>query len=170
MTYIAKASINDIEKIMMLIKACVNNMRTNNIDQWDDKYPDIEIVTKDITEGNLYIMKDDDNIYGMVTINEKQEDEYSEVIWRSDSSKILVVHRLAVDPQVQGNDIGKSLMKFAEDSAILKHYDSIRLDTYCGNPIALDFYRKLGYERVGHIYFPHKELPFYCYDKIMTDL
>lgn len=168
MTNIVKANKNDIEKIMMLIKACVENMQANDIYQWDEEYPDLETVTDDIIEENLYIMKDDDNINGIVTINEQQDDEYSEVIWRSNSPKILVIHRLAVDPKVQGNSVGKSLVAFAEDLAIEKGYDSIRLDTYCGNPIANQFYKKLGYEKVGHIYFPHKDVPFYCYDKIMN--
>lgn len=166
---IVKAKIDDKDNIMELISLCVNSMRAKEIFQWDEEYPNEEVVVKDIDEGNLYIMKDNNHIYGIITINEQQDEEYNTVDWKSKREGILVVHRLAVNPLNQSGGTGRSLMTFAENLVRQKHYNSIRLDTYSGNPIALSFYERLGYERVGHVYFTDRELPFYCYEKIIIN-
>ncbi|MCT4687247.1 GNAT family N-acetyltransferase [Vallitalea sp.] len=167
MVEIVKAKIDDIVDIMKLINDCVNNMRANNIFQWDEHYPNQEIMLKDIEDSNLYVMKDDNSYFGIVTINEEQDKEYKTVDWKSESTGILVVHRLAVSPLGQGKGIGRSLMLFAEDLVRQKNYKSVRLDTYSGNPIALSFYKRLGYEKVGEVYFTGRELAYYCYEKII---
>lgn len=167
MAEIVKAIIDDKDEIMKLISECVNNMRAQNIFQWNENYPNEEIMLKDIKEGNLYVMKDNSKFYGVITINEEQDEEYKKVDWKSKASGVLVVHRLAVGPLGQGKGIGKSLMVFVEDLVRQKNYNSIRLDTYSGNPIALSFYEKLGYEKVGEVYFEGRELAFYCYEKIL---
>ncbi|WP_113671387.1 GNAT family N-acetyltransferase [Vallitalea guaymasensis] len=166
MAEIIKAKIDDIADIMKLINDCVNNMRANNIFQWDENYPNEEVMLEDIEDGNLYIMKDENRYLGIITLNEEQDEEYKTVDWKSKLSDVLVVHRLAVSPLGQGKGIGKSFMNFAEDLVRQKNYNSIRLDTYSGNPIALSFYKRLGYEKVGEVYFPGRELAFYCYEKI----
>jgi len=36
---IQKAKISDLENIMLMYKSCVEGMLANNIDQWDESYP-----------------------------------------------------------------------------------------------------------------------------------
>jgi len=43
----------------------------------------------------------------------------------------------------------------------------IRLDAYTGNPRALALYEKRGYQRIGQAYFPRRELPFDCFEKVV---
>ncbi len=101
-----KATIQDQEKMMALLVACVANMRANNIDQWNAEYPNVETMMKDIESEHLFVMKDNDAYYGIVTLNEEQEKEYSSVNWQCEG-KILVVHRLAINPIYQSQGIGK---------------------------------------------------------------
>ncbi|GMQ57365.1 GNAT family N-acetyltransferase [Vallitalea sediminicola] len=166
MSEIVKAIIDDKDEIMKLVSDCVNNMRAQNIFQWNENYPNEEVILEDIADGNLYVMKDENRFLGIITLNEEQDEEYKTVDWKSESTGILVVHRLAVSPLGQGKGIGKSFMSFAEDLVRQKNYKTIRLDTYSGNPIALSFYDRLGYEKVGEVYFPGRDLAFYCYEKI----
>ena len=42
-------------------------------------------------------------------------------------------------------------MDFAENIAIESGYSSFRLDTYSHNPKAMEFYKRLGYQQLGHI-------------------
>jgi ribosomal protein S18 acetylase RimI-like enzyme len=58
-------------------------------------------------------------------------------------------------------------MDFAENYAIENNYTSIRLDAFSNNPRALRFYENRDYQRRGEVFFPGRELPFYCFEKIL---
>ena len=46
---IRKAKISDLDNIMLMYTSCVKGMIANDIDQWDETYPNKEVITKDIT-------------------------------------------------------------------------------------------------------------------------
>ncbi len=73
---------------------------------------------------------------------------------------MLVIHRLCVHPDWQARGLARQLMDFAENHARTQSYASIRLDAYKGNPRAIAFYEKRGYQRVGQARFPRRPLPF----------
>ena len=57
-------------------------------------------------------------------------------------------------------------MEFAENIAAESGCDSFRLDTYSNNPKAMEFYKKLGYQQLGHINLkPDKDI-YYCFEKV----
>ena len=58
-------------------------------------------------------------------------------------------------------------MNFVEDLVVEKKLKSIRLDTYSGNPKAMEFYKRLGYTRLGHIYLKSNKNEYYCFEKII---
>jgi ribosomal protein S18 acetylase RimI-like enzyme len=58
-------------------------------------------------------------------------------------------------------------MDFAENYAAEKGFSSIRLDAYSGNSRALNLYERRGFRRVGQFFSPRRELPFYCYEKVL---
>lgn len=162
---IALASLKDIENIMGLIKDCIKDMESQGIYQWDEYYPTAEIFEEDIKSGSLYILEDKDNCLGIISINEKQSPEYKELHWLVEGGKVLVIHRLAVNPECQKQGVGRQLMDFAEKYAAEKGYASIRLDAYSRNPRAFNLYERRGYIKVGQLFFPKREFPFYCYEK-----
>lgn len=57
-------------------------------------------------------------------------------------------------------------MKFAEEFAKLKKYDSIRLDTYKENSRNVKFYRSRNYKEIGEIElsFMKKGQKFICFE------
>ena len=59
------------------------------------------------------------------------------------------------------------LMIFAENLVVEKELNSIRLDTYSGNPKAMEFYINLGYQQLGHIYLKEGKNEYYCFEKII---
>jgi hypothetical protein len=40
---------------MDLVKACIANMQSQGIDQWDDVYPDRGTVQRDVEDGAVFI-------------------------------------------------------------------------------------------------------------------
>jgi len=161
------ATLTDMDNVMGLIKNCIKDMEFQGIYQWNDQYPTYEIFEIDIKSKALYILEYNDTCIGIISINEDQSPEYKELVWINEFGKILVVHRLAVNPDYQKQGIGRKLMDFAENYASEKGYASIRLDAYSGNHRALKLYEYRGYKKVGQLFFPSRELPFYCYEKVI---
>lgn len=145
-------------------------MESQGIYQWNEYYPTPEIFTADIKSESLYVLVDNDHCLGIISINEEQSPEYQQLDWSVEAEKVLVIHRLAVHPNRQKQGIGRQLMDFAENYASAKGYPSIRLDAYSGNPRALKFYQYRGYKKVGQLFFPKRDLPFYCYEKAIEKL
>lgn len=151
--------------IMNLINKCIKYMESEDIYQWNEFYPTLEIIEKDLQEERLYVLKDKDQCIACVGIDDEEPEEYKSINWFTNGEKVLVIHRLAVHPTYQGKGMAKKLMTFIESIVGENNYTCIRLDAYSGNEKALKLYENLGYKKVGQVYFPKRELPFYCYEK-----
>jgi ribosomal protein S18 acetylase RimI-like enzyme len=164
---IRKANKEDLENIMKMYKSCVTGMLENGIDQWDDTYPNTEIISEDLNVGTYYVSEMDGAIIGGVNIDKNQDDTYLALDWEDKSDSFLVVHRLGVKEEFWNKKIGKDLMLFTEKLVIEKGLKSIRLDTYSGNPKAMEFYRRLGYIELGTIDLKPEKDKYYCFEKII---
>lgn len=162
---IVKGNIQDMTLIMDLIKNNISDMETKGIYQWNEHYPTQTIFENDINNEILYLIKNDYECLGIIAFDEQQSPEYKEISWFTEGKKVLVIHRLAVNPKHQKQGIGKLLLDFAENIAMKKQYTSIRLDSYSGNSRAIKLYENRGYRKTGQIFFPYRELPFYCFEK-----
>ena len=164
---IRKANKTDLDNIMKMYKSCVTGMLKNGIDQWDDSYPNTEIISEDLNVGTYYVVEMDSTIIGGVNIDKNQDDTYLALDWEDKSDSFLVVHRLGVKEEFWNKKIGKYLMLFTENLVIEKGLKSIRLDTYSGNPKAMEFYRRLGYSELGTIDLKPDKDKYYCFEKII---
>ncbi|MDB4127093.1 GNAT family N-acetyltransferase [Flavobacteriales bacterium] len=164
---IRKAEISDLENIMVMYKSCVAGMVENGIDQWDETYPNDEIIIEDLNVGTYYVAQMNETIIGGINIDKNQDDTYLSLDWKDKSDSFLVVHRLGVKEEFWNKKIGKDLMLFTEKLVIEKGLKSIRLDTYSGNPKAMEFYRRLGYTEIGTIDLKPDKDKYYCFEKII---
>jgi ribosomal protein S18 acetylase RimI-like enzyme len=58
------------------------------------------------------------------------------------------------------------MMTFIENMGVENMCESIRLDTFSMNEKNNNFYSRLGYEKLGQIYFrDQSDMPFNCYEK-----
>ena len=164
---IRKATKDDLDDVMLIIKACTKHMISKNIFQWNEKYPNIETFKNDIENENLYVLSLQNNeLIGCVSITFEMDDFYKTIDWISPSKKNIYVHRLAVHPNNQGQGYAKIIMNFIEKKGIDNLCESIRLDTFSMNNKNNTLYTKLGYQKLGQIYFrDQSEMPFNCYEK-----
>ena len=162
---IEKAYISDLEDLFQIYLNGKNELEKNGIYQWTDSYPTISIIENDIRKGELFTLKNESKLIGAITINEDQEKEYQIIPWKYDDTKVLVIHRLVVDPKHQKQGYAHKMMDFAEDFAIQNDYTSIRLDAYSQHEKVIEFYKKRNYVVRGNVYFPGREFPFYCIEK-----
>jgi ribosomal protein S18 acetylase RimI-like enzyme len=141
-------------------------MISENIYQWNEFYPSIEVFEKDLDSESLYVIEYKKNIIGCISISDYKDIEYENIAWKTEDHNIYI-HRLAVLPEFQGMGYAQKMMSYAEDYARKKLYYSVRLDTFSKNLKNQKFYEQRGYIKLGEIYFPKQsKYPFYCYELI----
>ena len=165
---IENAALQDVSSVMQLLSLCTQHMRAEGIYQWDEIYPNRQVVEDDARAGSLFVIQHDGICIGSVALNDVQSEEYRLVPWRCVGGRVLVIHRLCVHPDWQRRGVGRRLMDFTENFAAEHAFACIRLDAYTGNPRALSLYERRGYACVGQVFFPRRKLPFNCYEKIMS--
>lgn len=157
---------NDLPEILDLVAACTQKMQSEGNFQWYDEYPTPEILTKDIEDKTLFIVKYVGKIIGILALTYKEEVQYKDIQWKDAEGRALEIHRMGVHPKCQGKGVGKKLFDFTEEYAQKNGYTSIRLDTYCQNKRMMELVEFRGYEKTGEIFFPPLAPPFYCYEKL----
>lgn len=159
------ASIAQLQEIFAILTNCRIHLDAQGVPQWIDSYPSLPIIEEDIKGGYLYCAMSGSDCLGTVSISEAQEPEYRTVPWKDALGKVIVIHRLAVDPPHQGQGLAGKLMDFAEAYALGYGYLSIRLDAFSQNKQVLQFYESRGYQKRGAVFFPGRVPPFFCYEK-----
>ena len=71
---IRKANKTDLDNIMLMYKSCVKGMIKNGIDQWDDTYPDIETISKDLEKQSYYVAEIEGEIIDL--LKKKMPEEF----------------------------------------------------------------------------------------------
>lgn len=163
---IRKASLNDVDSIMDIIKSTVEEMKTYNNTQWDESYPQAKDFIKDIESEELYVEAEGKEIKGFICINYIEQKEYDDLNWVS-NSKAMVIHRMAVNPKFRQQGIATKLIKLAEQLALDNNIVYLKTDTYSINTKMNSLFKKCGFNLVGEMSFLGKEKPFFCYDKLL---
>jgi len=136
---IRKITINDLDSIVGLERKCFNMLIAYTPRQL--KYL--------ITVANSNCLAE--------TINEKLRG-FIIVLYRT-GTNVAGIETLNVDPIVQGNGIGKKLLKAAEEDMYPRFIKKIRLEVSVGNTSAIKLYEKFGFTKIGFLknYYKFKQ-------------
>jgi len=143
------AEIADLDVINDIYRNATENMIKNNIFQWDEIYPQKSILEDDIIKKQLYKIIIEKNIISTFVLNKEYDKEYLNGKWEYNGNNFMVLHRLCINTKYQNKGFGTKIMLHIEDYLRNKSINSIRLDAFSENPIALRLYYKLGYKKVG---------------------
>lgn len=166
---IEKASERDLGNIFALTKSCAKLLISQGIFQWNEHYPSKEVLLNDIKLKQIWKCVINNKLVGIIVLTEVEDEDYKRVKWLTNNQNNLYVHRLAIHPDYQGEGYARKLMGFAEQYAVDKKYNSIRLDTFSQNKRNQRFYEKRNYVKLSEIFLPNQsEFPFYCYEKVLN--
>ena len=160
------AALPDLDEVWSFVHNVINNMISQNILQWDELYPDKEILREDILKGQLRLGIVHEQIATIYVINQECEDEYKYGKWKYEDISCCVIHRLCVNPTFQNIGIGRITMLYIEKEVQSMGMQAIRLDAFLQNLPALKLYNNLGYARVGEVDW--RKGRFYLLEKLIT--
>lgn len=153
----------DLPEVLRLFQAATKHMDEQGIPQWDEIYPNREVLGEDIAREELYLCRIEDKIACVFVLSEHCDEEYAAGTWRSPESRFCVLHRLCVHPDFQHRKVAARAMDYIEESLRQAGVESVRLDAFSLNPYALRLYESRGYQKAGQVHF-RKGL-FYLYEK-----
>ena len=154
---IASACEDDREELLALYKSQVGREGC----PWTDEYPSNETIDFDLSRDALYVLKTDGKIVGAISIEE--DEEVNKIpYWNRELEPEAEFARIAVSPDMQGQGIGKILVKFLIDELKQKGFKGIHIIVNRYNPKALRLYDSFDFKNVGECSMYNQD--FFCYE------
>lgn len=148
-----KSKIEDIPRMMEIVRQAQNYFKSKGIDQWQDGYPNEENLKNDILLNESYVILDNDTIVATTAISFRGESTYNKIYrgkWLS-NEEYAVVHRVAVDNDFKGKGISHQIINFAESECKKLGYKSIKIDTHKDNFVMRSMLEKNDFKYCGII-------------------
>lgn len=164
----------EANRIMELIEQGKAHLKAQGIEQWQNGYPDLPRIQKDIEEQIAYfIVKHKsvpsdgvlvvcDEIIGYLCVDFNKEPAYETIdgAWKSNGS-YGVVHRLVIDDVYRGKGISGNVFQAIEELCRQKAVYSIKIDTHEDNKKMQHILLQNGFAYCGIVYLPDgKRLAF----------
>ena len=145
----------DLEQIVSLIANARKYIASQGIDQWQDGYPEPEVLEGDMDSRIGVVFEEDGNICAYMALMDIPEPVYDalEGEWLSDAP-YATVHRMAIDESHRGKGVSTAMLAYAEDYARKGGLSSLRLDTHRGNKAMRGLLEKSGFSCCGEVKYP----------------
>lgn len=144
----------DIDQIMKIIKQAQEYFKSNNIDQWQNNYPNRQTIKDDILKKYSYVLLKDEKVVATSAISFDGEKTYKNIyngMWLS-YDEYAVIHRLAVDSHYKGSGISSEIIKNIEKMCLDRGIKSIKVDTHEQNLPMQRLLQKNDFTYCGEIY------------------
>lgn len=143
----------DLNAIMELIADAQSLFREQGIDQWQDGYPTLELISSDISNNRNYLIEYNGIAVATAVISFEGEPTYAEIEGRGwlNDNPYAVVHRVAVSNKYKRKGIAKEILYFTEELCAERGVADIRIDTHRDNKAMRSLLKKMGYTHCGRI-------------------
>lgn len=161
-----KAEISDASRIWTILQQAILRRKEEGSNQWQDGYPNLEVVQKDIEKEEGYVLAEGKTIIGYCALLVNDEPEYEKIEgkWLSNDD-FVVFHRVAISEKYLGKGLAKMIIEYIEDFAIKNSIFSVKADTNYDNIAMLKIFEKTGYTFCGEVYF--RGSPRKAYEKVL---
>lgn len=151
---IRKAIPADIDPIMQIFRQAQASLKAQGVDQWQNGYPNPEIVATDIAAGHDHVCVEADRIAATVTLSFNNEKTYEHIYngrWLS-TEQYGVIHRMAVADDFKGQGLAAALIRQAEQICLSRDIHSLKVDTHRHNQVMQNMLVKSHFLYCGIIY------------------
>lgn len=153
-----KSKKDDLKYIIEIINEAKEFLKESKIDQWQQGYPNEEVILRDIENQHSYVLEDDNKIIGTVALSFDKEETYDLIYdgkWIS-NNEYAVIHRIAASKKCNIKGIGTEIIKNIEKICIDKGIENIKIDTHEKNLVMQKLLEKNNFKYCGVIYLEDK--------------
>lgn len=161
-----KATSADAPHIWTILQNAILRRKADGSNQWQDGYPNPEIIAQDIEKGIGYVLTDGETIlgYSAVLINDEPEYDNLQGEWLTNGD-FVVFHRVAIAEGYIGQNLSKKIIDFIEAFALGNNIHSLKADTNHDNFAMMKIFEKAGFVFCGIVHF--RGSPRRAYEKIL---
>ena len=161
-----KADITDIPEIWAILQQAIIRRKNDGSNQWQDGYPNPEVIKKDIEKGYGYVLTNGENAIGYCAILINDEPEYLKIEgnWLTNTD-FVVFHRVAIAEKYLGKNLSQKIIDFIEEFARKNNIKSLKADTNHDNFAMMKIFEKSGFTFCGIVYF--RGSPRRAYEKML---
>lgn len=147
-----QAELADIDRIWMILRKAIERRKAEGSSQWQDGYPNPEVIKKDIEKGAGYVLVADDEVVAYCAVMINDEPAYADIEgqWLTNED-FVVIHRVAVAARFLGKGIALRLFRFIEEFAVAHQIFSVKVDTNFDNGAMLHIFERLEYVYCGTV-------------------
>lgn len=157
----------DLDALWLMVCRAVEKMNAEGSEQWSSDYPTPEHYREDIRRGELLTaVADDGSVLGIACATTAPEPNYRDVPWNVEGPA-LVIHRMAVDPELQRSGVASALFEYAENRARQQGVPAVHVDTYSKNEKMQALFRGRGFVQRGTIRLHGRPLPYPAFEKLL---
>tara|TARA_R110000868_G_scaffold121097_6_gene321368 strand:- start:2913 stop:3428 length:516 start_codon:yes stop_codon:yes gene_type:complete len=162
-----RANLSEITPIWEILQQAIRRRKEEGSAQWQDGYPNPEVVQKDIEKGQGFVLVDGEAIigYSAVMINDEPAYDGIEGKWLTNDD-FVVIHRVALSDNYLGKGLAKMIIGYVEDFALQNNIYSVKADTNFDNIPMMKIFEKSGYTLCGEVFF--RGAPRKAYEKVLT--
>lgn len=162
-----KADSTDIPEIWAILQHAILRRKNDGSNQWQDGYPNPEVIKNDVEKGYGYVLTDDETIVGYCAILINDEPEYQKIEghWLTNAD-FVVFHRVAIAEKYLGKNLSKKIIEFIEDFARKNNIASLKADTNHDNFAMMKIFEKSGFTFCGIVHF--RGSPRRAYEKVLV--
>ena len=161
-----KAEISEADSIWKLLQEAIIRRKNDGSNQWQDGYPNLNVVKNDIEKGYCFVLVEGEKIIGYVAviINNKPAYETIKGKWLTNDD-FVVIHRVAIDENYLGKGLAKKIINHVEDFALQNNIYSIKADTNFDNFAMMKIFENLNYTLCGEVLL--RGAPRKAYEKVL---
>lgn len=154
-----RKSVNeDINNIMQIIDEAKEALKEQGIDQWQNGYPNADVIRNDILNNDSYVFIKNNEIVATSAVSFDGEKTYDKIYdgnWIS-NDEFAVIHRIAISNKYKGTGIASEIIKMIEAICLDKNVHSIKVDTHEFNIPMQKLLKKNDFKYCGVIYLEDK--------------
>ena len=141
----------DFEAIMAIVHSAQQRIAQLGIDQWQDGYPEPELIESDIENKIGCVFEDEGKIAAYLVLLDTPEPVYDELDgqWLVSNAPYATIHRMAIGDDWCGKGLSTQIIAHAENFAREKGCASLRADTHRGNVRMRRLLEKCGFAYCG---------------------
>ena len=157
----------DVERIVEIVRSAQRRLREAGIDQWQNGYPNRQSIESDVAHGYGRVICHEGRVvaYGALTYDgESAYDHLQGGVWLTEGvGGYLTIHRLCVADEALGRGLGRLFFVLAEEEARVR-VGSVRVDTHPDNRLMQHLLTSLGYCYCGTVTYESLRL---AYEKVL---